>query len=51
MDDEIILSGLDDKKKVSKYNEDGFVSDLPNMNEGRINHGCSKYVNSDNKIV
>ena len=36
---------------VIRYNENGFVSHLPNMNVGRSNHGCSKYVNSENKIV
>ena len=36
---------------VIRYNENGFVSNLPNMNVGRSNHGCSKYVNSENKIV
>ena len=51
MDDGIIITTGIDKEKVSKYNENGFVSNLPNINEGRTDHGCSKYVNSDNKIV
>jgi len=36
---------------VLTYNMNGFVSNLPNMTQGRRYHACTKYFNSDNEIV
>jgi len=54
VEDGIILTGgtyRTDPKSVAKYDRNGFVSNEPSLIEGRSGHGCSKYVNNDNKIV
>ena len=38
-------------KKVIVYNIDGWVEDLPDLNTGRIDHGCGHYVDNNNEIV
>ena len=37
--------------KVSVYNVDGWVQDLPSLNMARFYHGCGFYINDDNKKV
>ena len=52
VDDGMIITGGIYSKEVYKYNEEGsLVSSLPSTIETRYLHGCSKYVNTDNKIV
>ena len=36
---------------VVRYNEDGFVEDLPDLKTGRFSHACSWYINSQDKMV
>ena len=36
---------------VTVYSESGYMDDLPNLNEGRYDHGCSYYLNDDNTKV
>ena len=36
---------------VSQYNESGWVSDLPDLLQGRSGHGCSYYDNDDGTKV
>ena len=36
---------------VSRYNRNGFVEDLPNLNNARMGHGCGHYVNSNKQKV
>ena len=37
---------------VSRYNTDGFVEDLPSLNEGRYYHGCGVYtVDSGDQVI
>ena len=36
---------------VVRYNEDGFVEDLPELISGRWSHACSWYINSQDKMV
>ena len=38
-------------KRAIRYNRNGDATDLPDMNEGRIYHGCSGFVNADNEMV
>ena len=54
----MITGGTDDNgtygeaiARVTSYSFEGFLADLPDMNEARSSHGCSHYLNSDNKIV
>jgi len=51
--DKIILTGGNywRSNMVLTYNMNGFVSNLPNMTQGRRYHACTKYFNSDNEIV
>ena len=37
--------------KVTKYGLGGFREELPPLNKGRWDHGCSGYYNEDNKFV
>ena len=36
---------------VSQYNEAGWVRDLPQLQQGRRNHGCSSYNNAEGSKV
>ena len=37
--------------KVSEYNENGWVSDLPDLLQGRAHHGCTYYDNDEGTKV
>ena len=53
-DDKVVVTGgtLENSRRVSVYNIDGWVEDLPDLNEGRSGwHGCGHYVDSNNDIV
>jgi len=43
--------GTNPKNKASVYNMDGWVQDLPDLNQGRYKHGCGHYVDNDNNLV
>jgi len=47
----IITGGMKTKKKVSKYNVEGFVEDLPDLETGRFYHACGYYTNTENKPI
>ena len=36
---------------VKLYNISGFVLDLPDLNQGRWDHGCGHYLDNNNEIV
>ena len=36
--------------KVHQYEVDGSFTALPDLNTGRVNHGCSSYVNGNDKV-
>ena len=36
---------------MTQYNEDGWISDLPNFQDRRSNHGCSFYDNAEGTKV
>jgi len=45
LDSSVILTGgYRSLTKVSEYNENGFIQYLPDMNQGRVEHGCSHWV-------
>ena len=37
--------------RVTVYNTDGYVEDLPSLNAGRFDHGCGHFVNNENQMV
>ena len=43
----VITGGSETWKKVVKYNEDGWLEDLPDLINGRYYHGCSHYYDGD----
>lgn len=47
----IITGGVRCSDKVSVYNLQGWQEDLPDLKEGRWNHGCAHYITSDNMMV
>ena len=47
----IITGGAYNPTTVSQYNEAGWVRDLPDLLQGRENHGCSYYDNSQGSQV
>ena len=47
----ILTGGRDTYTTVTEYNEDGFVRDLPPLQEGRWTHGCSYFNNNQGTKV
>ncbi len=58
-EDKIVVTGGSDNTgtygepltRVTSYTYEGFLADLPEMNEARKDHGCTYFRNNDNKIV
>ena len=46
-----ITGGEDEgsRNKVSQYNVEGYVRDLPQLQLGRYGHGCGQYLNDNNE--
>ena len=52
MSEEVIVTGGSETLAlVTVYNEQGFVTELPNLNIGRSEHGCGHFVNSGGSQV
>jgi len=50
--DHIILTGgRHTKTIVSRYDVNGWVKNLPSLNDGRFQHGCAHYYNKDNTLI
>jgi len=47
----LITGGYYTLSIVSKYNEIGWLEDLPSLNDERHSHGCGHYYNSNNELV
>ena len=42
--DHVVITGeADTLTTVSKYNKEGWQSDMPSLNQGRRNHGCTSF--------
>ena len=49
LDDKVIVTGgVHNSLTVSVYNSAGWVEDLPNMQQGRFDHGCGHFINGNN---
>ena len=54
--DKMVLTGgskfiFDGVKTVSRYDKDGWVEDMPSLNQGRNSHGCTAFIVSGGKQV
>ena len=47
----IVTGGSETLALVTVYNEQGFVTELPNLNVGRSEHGCGHFVNTGGSQV
>ena len=47
----VITGGKDNGILVSRYSSAGWENDLPSMNDGRQDHGCSKYTNKYGEVL
>ena len=47
----LLTGGVDTPTTVSQYNEAGWVRDLPQLQQGRREHGCSSYNNAEGSKV
>ena len=50
-DSVVVTGGHYSKGNVVRYNEVGFVEDLPELITGRFSHACSWYIDSQDKMV
>ena len=50
---ELLNNGIygDPVRSVTSYNHKGFLADLPELLESRIQHGCSHFLNNENQLV
>ena len=46
----MLTGGAFEPVSVQRYDKDGFVDTLPDMNEARFHHGCSSYLRDDKKV-
>ena len=47
----IVTGGYFDPNRVSIYNDDGWVENMPSLNSGRRAHGCGHYFNIAEQLV
>ena len=47
----ILTGGVWTRNKVSRYNVDGWLEDLPDLTIGRGSHGCASYTDEDGTKV
>ena len=50
MDTLVITGGSETMTTVSRYNDQGWLEDLPDLNIGRQYHACTGYT-SDGRII
>ena len=46
----LVIGGNFTEKIVSKYNRNGWVEDLPSINDGRRSHSCSNFVRNSERV-
>ena len=39
----LLVGGFQQENRVSRYNIDGWLENLDDLNTGRFNHGCTQY--------
>jgi len=55
LDEYVVITGgqlnLHGASFVTKYDTNGWIEDLPELNTGRLNHGCAHFYNNLNELV
>ena len=46
----LVIGGNFTEKTVSRYNRNGWVEDLPSINDGRRSHSCSNFVRNSERV-
>ena len=47
----VVTGGRYNPTRADVYDIDGWSKELPKLINGRWNHGCGKYINTDDKMV
>lgn len=47
----LLVGGFQHESKVSRYNINGWMESLDNLNTGRFNHGCTQFNNNQGETV
>ena len=47
----IITGGYYTESTVTRYGENGYISDLPTLNTGRYSHGCTSFITCGKKVI
>ena len=47
----VVTGGKETSGKVSRYNQNGWQEDLPDLKNGRWSHGCSNFVSGESETV
>ena len=47
----VLTGGYHTLKKAHRYNENGFLEALPNLNKESVFHSCASYINNEDKRV
>ena len=49
--DQLVLTGGGDTRTtVSRYGKDGWVKDMPSLNQGRYSHGCAAFMIGSERV-
>ena len=46
----VITGGYWTQTTVSRYNDDGWVEDMPSLNQGRNIHGCTLFLSGGEQV-
>ena len=46
----VITGGVETLTTVSRYNESGWVEDMPSLNLGRYSHGCTTFMSGGQQV-
>ena len=49
-DDRVVITGGHSARTVSVYDENGWIEDLPNLNEERLGHACTSFLSDGKKV-
>ena len=47
----ILTGGYYTENKVTVYNTEGWVEDMPSLNQGRYDHGCAAFAGDNGQVL